>query len=94
MLGFHRFVQKERDHDGLFRESCEEKADRAACGRRSGGVAVDIGGIVGESSFGEVISVLPEHADPERVAEEQVLRMTSSMADPAGKKLSNKCNLL
>jgi hypothetical protein len=48
----------------------------------------------GESSFGEVISVLPGHADPEWVAEQQVLRMTSSMADPAGKKVSNKCNLL
>jgi hypothetical protein len=42
------------------------------------------------SSFGDNIRVLEIHGH----AKTQVDKMTSSMADPAGKKLFNKCNLL
>jgi hypothetical protein len=42
------------------------------------------------SSFGDNIRVLEIHGH----AKTQVDKMTSSMADPAGKKLSTKCNLL
>ena len=46
------------------------------------------------SSFGQTIPVLKFHGDddPRRQADEQVIKMTSSMADPY--KESNKCNLL
>ena len=46
------------------------------------------------SSFGETIPVLKFYGDddPQRRADEQVKKMTSSMADPY--KQPNKCNLL